>query len=252
MSSVDPPKLRSILGVAVAAMERDEAIALVRHAIAARSHLKLGFCNANVANVAVENAAYTEALGAFIMLSDGIGVDLAARLLYGAPFPANLNGTDFVPALLGAMQTGVRVRLIGAKPGIGAKAADILMQRFPLLDVSCLSDGYFDAAGEAKVLGELALNPADIVLVAMGNPRQELWIASKISSQHARVAIGVGALFDFLGGEVPRAPRWIRNLRSEWIYRLAQEPARLWRRYLVGNPLFLMRVLAAKLKGAAP
>jgi exopolysaccharide biosynthesis WecB/TagA/CpsF family protein len=251
MPPIDPQKLRVILDVAVVALERDEAIALIRDSIAAKSHLKLGFCNANVANVAVENTAYRDALAAFIMLSDGIGVDLAARVLYGAPFPANLNGTDFVPALLGAVQDGTSIRLIGAKPGVGEKAAKVLLQRFPMLDIACLGDGYFDADGEAKMLEDLIANPADILLVAMGNPRQELWIASKIARQHTHVAIGVGALFDFLGGEVSRAPSWVRTLRCEWLYRLAQEPARLWRRYLVGNPLFLMRVLAAKLKRAS-
>jgi exopolysaccharide biosynthesis WecB/TagA/CpsF family protein len=240
---------RNILGVSVAALEQDAAITLVRQTIAEGGHLKLGFCNANVANMASEQEAYRLALQGFTMLSDGIGVDIAARLLYGAAFPANLNGTDFVPALLGALGGPLRIRLVGAKPGIGDKAAAILRQCHPKLDIQCLHHGFFNPAEEAALLAGLAHEPADILLVAMGNPRQERWIADRITSQHARVAMGVGALFDFLGGEVPRAPHWIRTMRCEWLYRLAQEPARLWRRYLVGNPIFLARVLAAKLTG---
>jgi exopolysaccharide biosynthesis WecB/TagA/CpsF family protein len=249
-----PQMVHRIIDIDVTAYRRDGAVNLVRQMITAGGHLKLGFCNANMVNLAAVQAPYRQTLGAFTMLSDGIGVDLAARILHGAAFPANLNGTDFVPALLAALDKSlltqpVRIRLLGARPGIGDKAAAVLQEQCPNLDIKCLGDGYFDAAGEAALLANLVAQPADILLVAMGNPRQEVWVADRIDARHTRVAMGVGALFDFLGGEVRRAPHWIRSLRCEWIYRLAQEPARLWQRYLVGNPVFLMRVLAFKFRG---
>jgi len=83
----------------------------------------------------------------------------------------------------------------------------------------------------------------DLLLVAMGNPLQERFIADRLASQHASVAAGVGALFDFLAGEVSRAPKAVRKARLEWAYRLWLEPARLWRRYVVGNPVFLLRMV---------
>ena len=81
----------------------------------------------------------------------------------------------------------------------------------------------------------------------MGVPRQELWIARHIDARHCTLPIAVGALLDFLSGTVPRAPLWMRQLRLEWLFRLWVEPGRLWRRYVVGNPLFLLRVIRQKL-----
>jgi exopolysaccharide biosynthesis WecB/TagA/CpsF family protein len=99
---------------------------------------------------------------------------------------------------------------------------------------------------ERSHLALLKGQPVDLLLVAFGNPRQEIWIAERITHEHAHLAIGVGALFDFLAGEVQRAPRWLRAARLEWAYRLMLEPARLWRRYVLGNPAFLLRVLRQK------
>ena len=102
---------------------------------------------------------------------------------------------------------------------------------------------------ESALLARLEREHPDLLLVAFGNPRQERWIAEKLNARHCSVAAGIGAFFDFLAGEVTRAPLWIRRLRMEWLYRLWLEPGRLWRRYVVGNPIFLLRVLRQRLTG---
>jgi alpha-1,3-mannosyltransferase len=88
------------------------------------------------------------------------------------------------------------------------------------------------------------------VLVAMGNPRQEMWLAEILEATGCRLGFAVGALFDFLSGDIARAPLWVRSARLEWVYRLLREPKRLWRRYVLGNPIFLLRVLNQWLSGA--
>jgi alpha-1,3-mannosyltransferase len=93
------------------------------------------------------------------------------------------------------------------------------------------------------IVAKIVASKADVVLVAMGNPAQETWLAENLAATGCRLGFGVGALFDFLSGDVVRAPRWVRAVRMEWVYRLFREPGRLWRRYLLGNPMFLMRVL---------
>jgi exopolysaccharide biosynthesis WecB/TagA/CpsF family protein len=104
-------------------------------------------------------------------------------------------------------------------------------------------DGYVDPYTVAERVR--AARP-DVLLVALGNPLQECWIDANLAQLDARVAIGVGALFDYLAGRVVRAPRWVRALRGEWLFRLLVEPRRLWRRYVLGNPQFLWRVLRAR------
>ncbi|MBA4223996.1 WecB/TagA/CpsF family glycosyltransferase [Bosea sp. (in: a-proteobacteria)] len=244
----EPPR-RDIAGVPVAAVTRDEALALIEHAFDGGGHLHLAYCNANLVNIAARDAALRTRLAGFLILPDGIGVDIASRLLYGAPFPANLNGTDFTPAILSARKRPLRVMLLGGRPGIAERAAARLRADHPQHRFSVLSHGYFGPDEEAALLARLAHERPDLLLVAFGNPKQEQWIADHIDARHCAVAAGIGALFDFLAGEVARAPETFRALRIEWTYRLWLEPRRLWRRYVVGNPAFLLRVLRQKLAG---
>jgi alpha-1,3-mannosyltransferase len=91
---------------------------------------------------------------------------------------------------------------------------------------------------------------ADVLLVAMGNLEQELWLTDHLAETGCVLGFGVGGLFDFMAGAVPRAPQWVRAAHLEWLYRMAQEPRRLWRRYLLGMPIFLLRVVGQWLAGA--
>ncbi len=251
MPAIEAPR-RDIVGVAVAALTRDQALALIERAFDQKRHLRLAYCNAHLANVAANDPALRTALGGFLVLPDGIGVDVASQLLHGSHFPANLNGTDFTPALLAARRAPLRVMLLGGKPGVAERAAARLQAEHPRHDFKVLGHGYFSPEEEPVLLARLERERPDLLLVAFGNPRQERWIAEKLNARHCSVAAGIGAFFDFLAGEVTRAPLWIRRLRMEWLYRLWLEPARLWRRYVVGNPVFLMRVLRQRLAGRNP
>lgn len=238
---------RRILGIRVASLRRDEAISLLSRLLREKTFTKVSFLNAHNANIACSDKEFAAALDDFLVLADGIGVDIAARWLYGTTFPDNLNGTDFVPALLGAAERPLTVALLGAKRANAERAAERLGELAPQHRFVVVHDGFFTPAEEPGIVAAIgALNP-DILLVAMGVPRQELWIARNLGSQHCTLPIAVGALLDFLSGHVPRAPLWMRRLRLEWLFRLLHEPGRLWRRYIVGNPLFLFRVLRQKL-----
>jgi exopolysaccharide biosynthesis WecB/TagA/CpsF family protein len=241
------PGLKSIFGVLLSDLSRDEAIGRLLQAVQYRQPMKIAFCNAHTANLAWNDPAIRALLGNFTVFADGLGVDIAARLLHGHSFAANLNGTDFIPALLVTETRPLRIALFGAKPGVAQKAAAVLADVAPQHRITAVGNGFSSQAETEAFLSELRTNPVDILLVAMGNPHQELWIAESITGDHATLAFGVGALFDFLAGEVPRAPLWIRRIRLEWLYRLAQEPGRLFARYVLGNPLFLLRVALVKL-----
>lgn len=237
-----------ILGVRVRNTSREDAIALIANAIERKKYTKVAFLNAHSANVAAADAEFAAILADFLVLPDGIGVDIAASQLYGRPFLENLNGTDFVPALLKAFLKPVTVGIVGAVRENGEKAATGLSAVLPQHRFVYVNDGYLSPEEEPIVLERIRKLRPDILLVAMGVPRQEKWIERNLGADYCTVPIAVGALLDFLSGAVRRAPPWIRRMRMEWLYRLAIEPARLWRRYILGNPLFLMRVARQKFR----
>jgi alpha-1,3-mannosyltransferase len=234
-----------ILGVQVCALTGAEAVAAL-DAWTQEAPVKLAYLNAHGSNLAARDAGFRDALNRFVVLNDGIGVDIAARLLHGRPFPDNLNGTDFTVKYLQETKRIWRVFLLGAKPGVAEAAMRKLQTLAPQHIYAGARDGYFPKEAAADVAAGIARSGADLVLVALGNPAQELWIDEHGGATGARLICGVGALFDFLSGGVSRAPEWVRAMRAEWVYRLMLEPRRLARRYLMGNPVFLARTLRRK------
>ncbi len=203
----------------------------------------VAFCNAHTAELALDDPEFAAALQRFVVVNDGIGLEIAARFLEGRGFPDNLNGTDFLPYLFARLERPARVYLLGAAPGIAGEAGDRFAARFPNVDIVGARDGYFAPEQEAEVVAAVAATRPDIVLVAFGNPKQELFIARHFEALGAKAAFGVGALLDFTAGKVARAPAWMRKARLEWAFRMAQEPGRLVRRYTVGIGWFLVAVL---------
>lgn len=234
---------RDILGTPVAAIGWNEAIDLLDDAVRQKRFTRVGFMNAHNANLTVGNSRYASILKDFVVLPDGVGVDIASAFLYGSAFPANLNGTDFVPEWLASAKAPLTVALLGATAKSAQRALTYFEQLAPQHRFVFLHDGFFDKDQEKSILAELLALKPDVLLVAMGVPRQELWIADNLTAEHCTLPIAVGALFDLVSGGVPRAPVMIRKWRMEWMYRLAVEPRRLFRRYVLGVPVFLLRVL---------
>jgi exopolysaccharide biosynthesis WecB/TagA/CpsF family protein len=178
-------------------------------------------------------------------------VDIASRLLHGSMFPENLNGTDLIPGLLKQVTKPLKVGLIGARPDVAEQALKGFSKLCPQHKFRLYADGFFKSEDENTILSNLAADRPDVLLVAMGVPRQELWIANRITAEHCTVPVAVGALFDLFTGAVPRAPDWMIKTRTEWVYRLWREPKRLWRRYIIGNPKFIFAVLRAYFSGTS-
>ncbi|WP_226018089.1 WecB/TagA/CpsF family glycosyltransferase [Novosphingobium sp. FKTRR1] len=198
------------------------------------------FINAHCVNVAQTNRTYREVLDrADFLLPDGSGLTIAARLA-GTSLGENLNGTDLFPELCRcAAERGQSIFLLGGKQGIAAAAAQAMQERYPALQVAGTRHGYWSASEEDRVVAQINASGAAIVLVGLGVPTQEIWIDRIRDRLMARVVMGVGGLFDYYSGSIPRAPAALRKIGCEWIWRLAQEPRRLFVRYVLGNPLFL-------------
>lgn len=203
------------------------------------------FVNAHCINVAAKSPEYRWALGrADHVLPDGSGVSVAARLT-GRRFKENLNGTDlFLPLCRQAAERGMSVFLLGSQEGVAEKAARKALECVPGLRVAGTRHGFFEDGETGAVIEQINRTGADIVLVALGVPKQDVWIARNRHRLNAKLVMGVGAQFDFWSGRVSRAPSFLRRLGGEWMWRLAIEPRRMAGRYLVGNLTFLGRALA--------
>jgi exopolysaccharide biosynthesis WecB/TagA/CpsF family protein len=237
-----PPRFE-ILGVSIANGNMADTVSWLSERIKRRQQALVAFVNPDCLNSAFQQPAYRSVLGrADRVLPDGIGVHLACRM-QGIALDSNLNGTDLFPVLCERLaRDGHSVFLLGGRPGVAAAAAARVRERFPGLTIAGTHHGYFEAAEADDVVRTVNASGADVLLVGLGAPRQELWLDQHRSALHASVLMGVGGLFDFYSGRIPRAPMWLREIGMEWTWRLLQEPRRMWRRYLVGNPLFLWRV----------
>ena len=212
---------------------------------------RVSYVNAHVLNQSLTNADLGRALrDSDLVYCDGYGVRLAARLI-GRPVSHRMTGADWIWGIAAlCQQSGRSLYLLGSDLGASTEAAATLRRWYPGLDVRGTHHGYFDLDGphSERVLEHIAENPPDVLLVGMGTPLQELWVDANHDRIEASVIWTVGALFDYVAGRVPRAPHWIADNGLEWIFRLAVEPRRMWRRYLLGNPAFLFRVIGERRK----
>jgi N-acetylglucosaminyldiphosphoundecaprenol N-acetyl-beta-D-mannosaminyltransferase len=210
------------------------------------------FVNADCFNIAASDTLYRRTLAAADMvLADGIGVRLAASA-FGQKIRENINGTDMLPYLCETLQrSGKSIYLLGGKQGVAEDVVAWMRDRYPALRVAGLQHGYFSSSEEPGVLEAVRRARPAVLLVAFGAPKQEKWIAAHKRELGPAVAIGVGGLLDFYSGRVARAPVWMRELGLEWMFRFLQEPGRMWRRYFVGNAMFLLRVARERMFGTA-
>ncbi len=235
-----------LLGVRVTDVTRPRAVELIAGCLAepaGRAH-RVYFVNAHTLNLAAEDAEYRAVLNAAdYVFGDGTGVRWAARMR-GIRVRDNVNGTDLVPELLAATASrGYRCFLLGAEPHIVQRAAHWAASRFAGWHMVGWHHGFLDADLNARVIEQINRLHPHLLLVAQGNPLQERWIHRHAAELEVAVAMGVGGLFNFWSGAVPRAPRWMRRWGIEWVWVLFQQRHKA-RRYLVGNPKFLVRAWA--------
>ena len=244
---IAPAQTISVLGVPLVRLSPRAALAAAERLYGAAEPAYIAHANVHTLNLATVDPGYRRALEeAAMVLNHGKGVMLAARLKRDH-FPADLNGNFFTPLLLElAAERDWPVFFLGAKPGVADRALEVITRRLPRLRAVGVRDGYF-SPGDDSVAQQVRAAGTGLLLVGLGNPAQELWMRANLHASGARLAVGVGAFFDFQAGQVPRAPEWMNRAGIEWVHRLAQEPRRMWRRYLLGNPVFLARVAAEEL-----
>jgi N-acetylglucosaminyldiphosphoundecaprenol N-acetyl-beta-D-mannosaminyltransferase len=215
-------------------------------------HSKLyAYVNVHAVNLARNNRRFREIInGAFVAYCDGEGLRVGARML-GGRLPPRTVLTYWVGDLCSLMEErGLSVFFLGAREPVVRKAVAVLRERYPKLNVVGWHHGFFEKHGEAsrKVVEEINQASPDLLFVGFGMPLQEYWIEENLASLRAGIVLPAGSMIEYIAGEKKVTPTWMANSGLEWFYRLLREPRRLWKRYLLGNPLFILRVLGHRIR----
>jgi N-acetylglucosaminyldiphosphoundecaprenol N-acetyl-beta-D-mannosaminyltransferase len=239
-----------ILGVAVENIVEAEAIERIAEFVTKGGPHQIVTVNPEFVMEAQRNSAFRRVLAAADMATpDGFGLLLAARLR-GNAFRGRVTGVTLAELIAArAAERGWSLFLLGAAPGVAERAAVVLQHTHPGLRIAGCYAGSPRRAEEPAIQARIIAAQPTVLLVAYGHPAQELWIARNQPLLRVPVAIGVGGVFDYLAGETPRAPAWMRQSGLEWLYRLIRQPRR-WRRILVAVPLFLWAALRER-RGAS-
>ena len=234
-----------ILGVGVDPVTMDEALARVEGFFSARSPHLIATANAEM----LMNATHDEELcsilnGADLVVPDGAGTVWAARHL-GSEMPERVAGYDLAQEIMKrAPSAGRKVFFFGSAPGVADKAKLKAEQLYPGISIVGTRNGYFSADEEPSIIEQIKRAQPDLLLVALGVPKQEKWLAAHLNELQVPVSIGVGGTFDVMAGVMKRAPLWMQRAKLEWLFRAMLQPSRAGR--LIALPKFVFKVHASK------
>jgi N-acetylglucosaminyldiphosphoundecaprenol N-acetyl-beta-D-mannosaminyltransferase len=236
-----------VLGTAFDAISFEETVGRIREALRSGTHLQVATGNVDFVMKARRDPEFRRQLQhTDLVVADGVPIVWAASLL-GTPLPSRVNGTELVQACAGvSAELGAPVALVGAAPGVADRAAGRMLIEVPAAQLHAIpTPSPLDAEATRQVVRNVSNAGAQILLVALGAPRQEHWLQQNLEQTGALVGIGVGSAFDILSGDKPRAPKWMRDAGLEWAHRMAHDPRRLARRYLIEDSPFFGHLAVA-------
>lgn len=233
------------LGIPVHNVDSREALQILDAFIRERKPRQVVTVNPEFVMAAQRDAAFRDVLlRADLSLPDGVGLLLGARIL-GTPLKERVTGVDTVTRVAAlAAERGYRLYLLGAAPGVAEEAAQRLAQANPGLAIAGTYAGSPAPEEEDAIVARITAAAPDVLFVAYGAPKQDLWIARNLERLGVPLAMGIGGAFDFIAGRAKRAPLWMQRMGLEWLHRLIHQPWR-WRRMLA-LPRFLLAVIAER------
>ena len=234
-----------ILGVQVDSVTMSQAVAEVENLIAAKKNSIVATANAEMLLMSTHDAELKKILNsAALVVPDGAGTVWAAHHL-GKKMPQRVAGYDLVQELMKiAPAKGIKFFLFGSAPGVAEKAKSKAEELYPGIKIVGVRNGYFKAEDEAEIISQIKNSAPDILLAALGVPKQEKWLAAHKEELNVPVSIGVGGTLDVMAGNVKRAPLWMQKAKLEWLFRAMLQPSRAGR--LIALPKFVWKVHASK------
>ncbi len=236
-----------ILGVPISKVTMDEAVEKVNEFMHSEGLHAICTPNPEIVMLAKQNKDFLETIKkADLVVPDGIGVVIGSRIQKGERLPERVAGYDLVQnTMKRAVKEGYKYYFFGSKPDVAEEAAEKMRATYPGIQIVGTRDGYFQKEDEPSIIEDINASGANILLVALGAPKQEMWIEEhKHQLPHVKVAIGVGGSLDGMAGRVKRAPIAFQKLGLEWFYRLLKQPTRFKRMLIL--PLFLKEVIFYK------
>lgn len=236
-----------LLGVRIDILDVDQLISFLISNVSNQNKIIIANANIHAINIAYEDNYFRKILNSSaIVFCDGFGVKLASRLIHKKKL-YRYTPPDWFPVLANeCSKKGLSMFFLGGIPGVTEKAANILKRENPEIRILGTHHGFFDKTITSKenleVLKAINSMHPDILVVGFGMPVQEKWISENLQDLNIKVAIPVGALFDYISGDLYRFPSWMTDHGLEWLGRVVIEPGRLWKRYILGNPLFFWRL----------
>lgn len=239
----------TILNTVIDVLNVKETIDLVEKYVQTKTPLHLMGVNADKINEVNSNDLMKHIVNRCgIINADGASVILASKYL-GKPLPERVAGVDLMQRLVALSEKkGYSVYLLGAKQSVVEQTAEVLKNRHPKLNIVGIHNGYFKEPDWPSISEELKEKNPDFVFVGITSPLKEYLIEYLQNQGHTSVFMGVGGSFDVISGNIPRAPLWMQKANLEWLFRVMQEPKRLFKRYFVGNWVFIKAVFKEKHK----
>jgi len=230
----------NMFGINIHPLGMPQALDIVNECITSRQSLHVGMLNAaKIVNMKRNPALGEDVISSNLILADGSAVVLASKVL-NKKLPERVAGIDLMHGILARGNTkGYRVFCLGASEDISEKIVEQINKHYPGVVIAGRQNGYFSEDDQQQVAENIALSKADVLFVAITSPKKEQFMAKWGSVMQVPVVHGVGGSFDVFAGKVKRAPLIWQKMGMEWLYRVLQEPGRLWKRYLVTNTLFL-------------
>lgn len=229
-----------VLGCPITKIQLDDFVALCESFIQSGTPHYVAVVNAaKIVKMRSNQELDLSVRSADLVGADGVPVVWASRLL-GDPLPGRVNGTDLMYELLAKSDIqGYRVFFFGATADVLDEVLERAKSSFPGLSVGGYRHGYFSSDDEGEIVAQIRESRSDILFIAFGTPKKEIWVGKYLDAMGVPLVHGVGGSFDVFAGLVPRAPLWMQRAGLEWLFRLVQEPRRMWKRYLVTNSVFL-------------